>query len=45
MSNNQVIIIRRDENKNGGSENRIIEWNVSDPAESLYSVVTPIKMK
>jgi hypothetical protein len=45
MNNNQVIITRKNENNNGGSGNKIIEWNVSDPTESLYSVVTPIKLK
>lgn len=45
MTNNQVTIVRKDENNIGGSGNRIIEWNVSDPTESLYAVVTPIKMK
>jgi hypothetical protein len=45
MSNNQVKIVREIESKNVESGIRIIEWNVSDPTESLYAVVTPIKMK
>ncbi|WP_442600129.1 hypothetical protein [Neobacillus sp. D3-1R] len=45
MTNNQANIIIKNENINSGSGNRIIEWNVSDPTESLYAVVTPVKMK
>lgn len=45
MNNNQVILVRNDEAKSGGTGNQIIEWNVSDPTESLYAVVTPVKIK
>jgi hypothetical protein len=44
-NNNQITLIRKDDTNNGGNESRIIEWNVSDPTESLYAVVTPVKMK
>jgi hypothetical protein len=45
MNNQDVKIVRVNEDQNSTSGMKIIEWNVSDPAESLYSVVTPIKMK
>ncbi|MFD2443819.1 hypothetical protein ACFSO7_07460 [Bacillus sp. CGMCC 1.16607] len=43
-NNNQVTIVRKSENKDGGSGKKIIEWNVSDPTENIYAVVTPVKM-
>lgn len=45
MNNQDVKIVRENEDQSGTSGMKIIEWNVADPAESLYSVVTPIKMK
>jgi hypothetical protein len=46
MDNNQEInLVREIEDHNTGSEMKIIEWNVSDPSESLYAVVTPVKLK
>jgi hypothetical protein len=45
MNNNQVITIKRDDKQNGVGEIKILEWNVTDPTDSLYAVVTPIKMK
>ncbi|HYK72907.1 MAG TPA: hypothetical protein VEV44_07220 [Pseudoneobacillus sp.] len=45
MSNNEIKIVREIENHNEGNEMKIIEWNVTDPTESLYAVVTPIKIK
>jgi hypothetical protein len=46
MKNNELItLVREIEDNNAGSEVKIIEWNVSDPSESLYAVVTPIKLK
>ncbi|WP_257000294.1 hypothetical protein [Neobacillus jeddahensis] len=41
--NNQVMTSRKNDNKDGGNGYKIIEFNVSDPTESLFSVVTPIK--
>jgi hypothetical protein len=43
MSKDQVTIVRKDTNGEGAI--KIIEWNVSDPAEGTYAVVTPVKMK
>jgi transcription antitermination factor NusA-like protein len=45
MNQEQVTIIRDLADKNGGEGIKIIEWNVSDPTESLYAVVTPVKIK
>jgi hypothetical protein len=46
MNNNEIItLVREIEDNNSGSEMKIIEWNVSDPSESLYAVVTPVKLK
>lgn len=45
MNKEQVTIVREIADKNGGDGIKIIEWNVSDPTESLYAVVTPVKMK
>ncbi len=43
MNNNQLITARKNEFKEGENGYKIIEFNVSDPTESLFSVVTPIK--
>ncbi|WP_301337159.1 hypothetical protein [Bacillus sp. FJAT-29814] len=43
MSKDQVTIVRKDTNGEGAI--KIIEWNVTDPAESTFAVVTPVKMK
>ncbi|MEH7544209.1 hypothetical protein FB550_101235 [Neobacillus bataviensis] len=43
MNNNQLIITKKNEYKGGGNGYKIIEFNVSDPAENLFAVVTPIK--
>ncbi|MGZ4159319.1 MAG: hypothetical protein ACXVNF_00755 [Neobacillus sp.] len=43
MNNSQLITSRKNECKNGGDGYKIIEFNVSDPAESLFAVVIPIK--
>ncbi|WP_285858282.1 hypothetical protein [Neobacillus niacini] len=43
MSKDQVTIVRKD--TSGEGTIKIIEWNVTDPAESTYAVVTPVKMK
>jgi transcription antitermination factor NusA-like protein len=45
MNQEQVTIVREVADKNGGEGIKIIEWNVSDPTESLYAVVTPVKIK
>ena len=43
MDRNQLIISTKCEYKEGDNGYKIIEFNVSDPTESLFSVVTPIK--
>jgi hypothetical protein len=43
MENIQLKPISKNELKNGGNGYKIIEFNVSDPAESLFSVVSPVK--
>ncbi|MCQ6282515.1 hypothetical protein [Bacillus sp. EB600] len=43
MDNNHLIKLRKNECKDGGNGYQIIEFNVSDPAENLFAVVTPIK--
>jgi hypothetical protein len=43
MNNTQLITSRKNEFKEGENGYKIIEFNVSDPTESLFSVVTPIK--
>ncbi|MEH7107785.1 MULTISPECIES: hypothetical protein [Bacillaceae] len=43
MNKNQVTIIRKD--IDSGNEIKIIEWNVTDPAESVFAVVSPVKLK
>ncbi|MHC0035379.1 hypothetical protein [Pseudoneobacillus sp. C159] len=45
MTNNEMTIVRNIEDQNGTGDMKIIEWNVSDPTDSLYAVVTPVKMK
>jgi uncharacterized UPF0146 family protein len=45
MNKDQVTIVRDIADKNVGNGIKIVEWNVSDPTESLYAVVTPVKMK
>jgi hypothetical protein len=43
MESIQLQSTSKNELKNGGNGFKIIEFNVSDPAESLFAVVTPIK--
>lgn len=43
MGNIQLETSRKNECKDGKNGYEIIEMNVSNPAESLFSVVTPIK--
>lgn len=43
MKNNQIISSSKNEFKKGESGYKIIEMNISDPTESLFSIVTPIK--
>jgi hypothetical protein len=43
MGNIQFITSRENECKNGKNGCKIIELNVSDPTESLFAIVTPIK--
>jgi hypothetical protein len=43
MDRNQLAITTNTEYKEGETGYKIIEFNVSDPTESLFSVVTPIK--
>ncbi|MBO0960918.1 hypothetical protein J1P26_14550 [Neobacillus sp. MM2021_6] len=45
MKDNQMIPTSKIEFKEVEDGFKIIEMNVSDPTESLFSVVTPIKMK
>jgi hypothetical protein len=45
MNNNTLIKTSKNEINNGGTGFKVIEINVTDPAQSLFSVVTPIKMK
>lgn len=43
MNNNHIIVTRKNECKDGDNGYKIIEFNVSDPSENLFAVVTPIK--
>ncbi|NRD80056.1 hypothetical protein HPT25_22215 [Bacillus sp. BRMEA1] len=43
MKNEQITITRKNESKTGDNGFKIIEVNITDPAENLFSVVTPIK--
>ncbi|MBS4172873.1 hypothetical protein [Bacillus sp. FJAT-49736] len=43
MENIQLKTSRENECKDGSNGYKIIEVNVTDPSESLFSVVTPIK--
>ncbi len=43
MSENQLKASTLKEWTNGGSDFKVIEYNVADPTETLYAVVTPIK--
>lgn len=43
MENIQVITSRKNDCKDGKNGYKILEFNVSDPTESLFAVVTPIK--
>jgi len=43
MEDIKLKISRTNESKDGNSGYKIIEVKVSDPTESLFSVVTPIK--
>lgn len=45
MNNNTLIKNSKNETNNVGTGYKIIEINVTDPAQSLFSIVTPIKMK
>jgi len=43
MTFDKIMTIRNQDYKNGENGFKIIEVNVSYPAESLYAVCTPIK--
>lgn len=43
MESIQLQSTRKNELKKGENGFKIIEFNVSDPAESLFAVVTPVK--
>ena len=43
MKDIQMRISRTNESKDGKNGYKVIEVKVSDPTESLFSVVTPIK--
>lgn len=43
MENIQLITSRKNECKDGENGYKMIEFNVSDPTDSLFAVVTPIK--
>ncbi|MBL4950835.1 hypothetical protein JK635_01070 [Neobacillus sp. YIM B02564] len=43
MSNVKLQTSKQNECKDGKNGYNIIEFNVSDPAESLFAVVTPVK--
>lgn len=43
MESIQLQSTSKNELKKGDNGYKIIEFNVSDPAESLFAVVTPIK--
>lgn len=43
MKNIQLETSRKNECKDGENGYKIIKLNVSDPAENLFAVVTPIK--
>ncbi|WP_187373182.1 hypothetical protein [Bacillus rubiinfantis] len=43
MKNVQLDITKISECKDGENGYKILEWTVSDPAEELYTIVTPIK--
>lgn len=43
MENIQVKSSSKNELKNGGNGYKIIEFNVSDPAENVFAVVSPVK--
>jgi hypothetical protein len=45
MNINPMIRTSKNETTTNGTGFKIIEINVTDPAQSLFSVVTPIKMK
>jgi hypothetical protein len=43
MNYNQLSTSKKTEGKDGVNGYKIIEFNVSDPTENLFAVVTPIK--
>ncbi|MFD0824649.1 hypothetical protein ACT8ZR_03165 [Neobacillus sp. M.A.Huq-85] len=45
MNNTQLIIPAKNECKDGKNGYKVIEFNVSDPSENLFAVVTPVKKK
>jgi hypothetical protein len=45
MKNIQLNITAKKEVNLGGNEYKVIEVNVSDPAENSFAVVTPVKIK
>ena len=45
MNINPIIKTNKNETTTNGTGFKIIEINVTDPAQGLFSVVTPIKMK
>ncbi|GAA0314864.1 hypothetical protein GCM10008967_01710 [Bacillus carboniphilus] len=45
MSNNQVKYSTTKNWEQNRSDYKVIEVNVSNPADSLYAVVTPVKNK
>jgi hypothetical protein len=43
MENIQLKSSSKNETKNGDNGYKIIEFNVSDPSENLFAVVSPVK--
>ncbi|MDR7002776.1 hypothetical protein [Neobacillus niacini] len=43
MNNTQLIISTKNECKEGKNGYKVIEFNLSDPSENLFAVVTPVK--
>ncbi|MDQ6597719.1 hypothetical protein [Bacillus salipaludis] len=43
MNKTQLIIPAKNMCKDGKNGYKVIEFNVSDPSENLFAVVTPVK--
>ncbi|MDR7000223.1 hypothetical protein [Neobacillus niacini] len=43
MINNQIVISTKNEYKDGNNGYKVIEFNITDPSENLFAVVTPVK--